>query len=48
MFLSRKEKYEFKIGASSVMTESMVEIPVFEAKVSNTIIFEDIYDGISQ
>ncbi len=39
-----KEKYEFKIGASSVMTESMVEIPVFEAKVSNTIIFEDIYD----
>jgi hypothetical protein len=39
-----KGKHEFKIGSSSIMTDAMVEVPVFEAKVSNTIIFEDIYD----
>jgi hypothetical protein len=38
------KKHEFKIGSSSIMTEAMVEVPVFEARVSNTIIFEDIYD----
>lgn len=39
-----KGKHQFKIGSSKIMTEAMVEVPVFEARVSNTVIFEDIYD----
>lgn len=39
-----KGKHQFKIGSSKIMTEAMVEVPVFEAKVNNTVIFEDIYD----
>lgn len=39
-----KGKHEFKMGASSVETDAMVTIQVFEARVSNTVIFEDVYD----
>ena len=32
------------MGASSVFTDSGVEVPIFEARVSNMVIFEDIRD----
>ncbi|MEG1738179.1 MAG: hypothetical protein RR137_08605 [Odoribacter sp.] len=37
-----KKKYQFKMGASSVFTDSGVEVPIFEARISNMEIFEDI------
>lgn len=39
-----KRKYQFKLGASSVTTDSGVEVPIFEARVSNMEIFEDLRD----
>ena len=39
-----KRKHQFKMGASSVFTDSGVEVPIFEARVSNMVIFEDIRD----
>ena len=36
------KKYSFKLGASSIKTDSGVEVPVFEARVSNMEIFEDL------
>lgn len=35
-------KYQFKMGASKIKTDSGVEVPVFEARISNTQIFEDL------
>lgn len=39
-----KRKYQFRMGAGSVFTESGLEVPVFEARISNMEIFEDIRD----
>ncbi len=39
-----KNMHQFKIGSTKIMTDAMLEVPVFEARVSNTIIFEDIYE----
>jgi len=39
-----KRKYQFRMGAGSVFTESGLEVPVFEARISNMEIFEDIKD----
>lgn len=39
-----KNEVEFKMGATKIMTEAKVEVPVFEARVSNTEIYRDIYD----
>jgi hypothetical protein len=39
-----KEQSEFKMGAGVVVTGSKVEVQVFEAKVSNMVIFADIRD----
>lgn len=36
--------YEFIMGATVLTTKSGIDIPVFEARVSNTIIFKNIYD----
>lgn len=36
--------YEFIMGATILTTKSGIDIPVFEARVSNTIIFKNIYD----
>lgn len=38
------KKYQFKMGAGKIKTDSGVEVPVFEARVSNTEIYEDIFD----
>lgn len=37
-----KKKHTFTMGASSVMTDSGLEVPIFEAYVSNMVIFEDL------
>lgn len=39
-----KRKHEFKLGATSIFTDSGVEVPLFQAYVSNMVIFEDIRD----
>ena len=39
-----KRKYQFNMGASSIFTDSGVEVPLFQAWISNTYIFEDIED----
>lgn len=36
------KKYEFRLGSSSIKTDSGVEVPVFEASVNNMKIFEDL------
>lgn len=41
---STNKKYEFKMGAGKIKTDSGVEVPVFEARISNDKIFEDV-DG---
>ncbi|MDQ2177399.1 hypothetical protein [Marinifilum sp. D714] len=43
-----KGKHQFKMGAGVFVTGSQVKVQVFEAKVSNMIIFEDIYDEYSE
>lgn len=35
-------KYQFKMGASSITTDSGIEVPIFEARVSNMEIFENL------
>lgn len=37
-----KRKHQFKMGASSIITDSGVEVPIFEARISNMEIFEDL------
>lgn len=37
-----KRQHQFKLGASSIITDSGVEVPLFEARISNMEIFEDI------
>lgn len=39
-----KRKHQFTMGASSVITDSGVEVPIFSAWVSNMKIFEDVRD----
>ncbi|MGQ1909742.1 hypothetical protein ACT3CE_08140 [Marinifilum sp. RC60d5] len=39
-----KGKHQFKLGAGIFITGSKVKVPVFEARVSNMIIFEDVKD----
>lgn len=41
-------KYQFKMGAGVFVTGSQVKVQVFEAKVSNKYIFEDIYEEYSE
>lgn len=38
------KKYEFKLGTSSIKTDSGVDVPVFEARANNMVIFEDLGD----
>ncbi|GHV67659.1 hypothetical protein FACS1894199_13570 [Bacteroidia bacterium] len=37
-----KKKHQFKMGSAKFKTDSGLDLPVFEAKVSNMIIFEDL------
>lgn len=37
-----EKKYQFKMGASSVITDSGIEVPIFEARISNMEIFENL------
>ncbi len=37
-----KRKHQFKMGSATVYTDSGIEVPVFEARISNMEIFEDI------
>ncbi|MCY1634069.1 hypothetical protein [Marinifilum sp. D737] len=43
-----KGKHQFKMGAGVFVTGSQVKVQVFEAKVSNMIIFEDIYEEYNE
>lgn len=43
-----KRQHQFKMGASSVITDSGVEVPIFEAYVSNMVIFEDLRDQYNE
>lgn len=43
-----KRKHQFTMGASSVITDSGVEVPLFQAYVSNMIIFEDLRDQYNE
>lgn len=35
-------KHQFKMGTNTIYTDSGIEVPVFEARVSNMIIFENL------
>ena len=39
-----QRKHQFKMGTNTIYTESGLEVPVFEARISNMIIFEDLRD----
>ena len=39
-----KRKHEFLMGTNMIWTESGIEVPVFEARVNNMIIFEDLFE----
>lgn len=39
-----QRKYEFVMGTNTIYTDSGIEVPVFEARVSNMIIFENLPD----
>lgn len=41
-------QHQFKMDATSFITDSNMEVPVFEAWVSNTIIFENIQDDYEE
>lgn len=43
-----KKKYQFLMGATTLLTDSGVEVPVFEARVSNMKIFEDLRDQYNE
>ena len=43
-----KRKHQFKMGASSVITDSEVEIPIFEARISDMEIFEDVREEYNE
>ncbi|PXY01189.1 hypothetical protein DF185_11100 [Marinifilum breve] len=43
-----KGKHQFKMGAGVFITGSQVKVQVFEAKVSNMIIFEDVYEEFNE
>lgn len=43
-----KRQHQFKMGASSVITDSGVDVPIFEAYVSNMVIFDDIRDQYNE
>ena len=37
-----QKKHQFKMATNTIYTESGLEVPVFEARISNMIIFEDL------
>lgn len=37
-----EKKHQFKMGASSITTDSGIEVPIFEARISNMEIFENL------
>lgn len=39
-----KHKHQFKMGATKIWTDSGIEVPIFEAYVTNMVIFDDIRD----
>jgi hypothetical protein len=39
-----KKKHEFLMGTNMIWTDSGIEVPVFEARISNMVIFEDLFD----
>lgn len=41
-------KHQFKMGTGVVYTESGIEVPVFQAYVTNMVIFEDIRDKYNE
>ena len=39
-----KRKHQFKMGATKIWTDSGIEVPTFEAYVTNMVIFDDLRD----
>ena len=39
-----KRKHQFKMGATKIWTDSGIEVPIFEAYVTNMVIFDDLRD----
>lgn len=39
-----KHKHQFKMGATKIWTDSGIEVPIFEAYVTNMVIFDDLRD----
>ncbi len=39
-----KRKHQFKMRATKIWTESGIEVPIFEAYVTNMVIFDDLRD----
>ena len=39
-----KRKHEFLMGTNMIWTDSGIEVPVFEARVNNRVIFEDLFE----
>lgn len=39
-----KKKHEFLMGTNMIWSDSGVDVPVFEARISNMVIFEDLFD----
>ena len=39
-----KKKHQFLMGTNMIWTDSGIEVPVFEARISNMQIFEDLFD----
>ena len=39
-----KCKHQFKMGATKIWTDSGIEVPIFEAYVTNMVIFDDLRD----
>ncbi len=39
-----KKKHEFLMGTNMILTDSGIDVPVFEARISNMVIFEDLFD----
>lgn len=43
-----KRQHQFKMGTSSIFTDSGIEVSVFEAYVTNMVIFDDIRDEYNE
>lgn len=43
-----KRQHQFKMGSTTIWTDSGIEVPVFEAYVTNMVIFEDLRNEFNE